>query len=271
MKSLRSSLLWPAAVVPQTGGCNSDAPKSKRDSLWLFLLAGLFLSFSSSPATASTILFSNLGSAGNVYNDSSAQAVCGNTAFLCSPNSFAIADAFTVSGSGSQTVTQIDVAVGNLFPSQTFEVSIWTDVDNAPGAMVPNAVGTLVSTPATTCCSNLVTAVATGIDLTGGSTYFMIISPESISDDSANEWFDNSIGATGLALMSQNGGPWSSIGTTTLQAFDVIGNASVGTPEPGTLLLFGTGALAMLFATRRKRAIKSIGQSPIVAANKPGS
>ena len=253
MKSPRSSL---AAVVLQTRGCNSKAPKSKRDPLWLLIFAGLVLSLFNSPPAASTILFSDLGSAGNVYNDSSSQAVCGNTALLCSPNSFAIAEAFTLSGSGSQAVTQIDVAVGNLFPSQTFEASIWTDVNNAPGAMVPNAVWNLVSTTATTCCSNLVTTAVTGVNLTGGATYFMIISPQSIADDSSNEWFDNSVGATGLALMSQNGGPWSSIGTTTLQAFDVLGNASGDSPEPGTLLLFGTGTLAMLLAARLKQAIK---------------
>jgi hypothetical protein len=251
MKSLRSSLLWPVVEALQIRGRNSNAPKSKRNPLWLLLLLGFILSLSSSPATASTVLFSDLGSAGNVYNDTSAQAVCGNTSLLCSPNSFAIADAFTVSGSGSEAVTQIDVAVGNLFPSQTFEASIWTDVNNAPG--VPVAVGTLMSTTATTCCSNLVTDGATGVYLTGGATYFMVISPVNISDDSSNEWFDNSTGATGLALMSQNGGPWSSIGTTTLQAFDILGNASADTPEPGTLLLFGIGAAAMLFAARRSK------------------
>ena len=256
MKSLRSSFLWPAVVVRQIRGRNSNAPKSKRNPLWLLLLLALVLSLSNSPATASTVLFSDLGSAGNVYNDTSSQAVCGSTALLCSPSSFAIADAFTLSGSGSEAVTEVDVASGNLLPSQSFEASIWTDVDNAPSVMVPNAAWNLMSTPSTTCCGNLVTVAVTGVNLTGGAMYFMVISPQSASDDSSNEWFDNSTGATGLVLMSQDGGPWSSVGTTTLQAFDVLGNASADTPEPGTLLLFGAGAAAMLFAARHKKAIK---------------
>jgi len=202
------------------------------------------------------ILFSDLGGPGNLYNDASSQAVCGTGA--CSPDSFAIANAFTASGSGTLTVTQVDVAVGNLLTPATFGVSIWTDLNDTPGSMVSNALWTPIAATATACCANLVTIPVSGVNLVGGQTYFLVISPMSASDDSYNEWFDNSTNTTGLVLMSSNGGTtWSNAGMPNLQAFDVLGNTASATPEPGSSILFGTGALALLYFARRWRLIGS--------------
>jgi hypothetical protein len=84
-----------------------------------------------------------------------------------------------------------------------------------------------------------------GVNLTGGQTYFMVIVTGS---SNWNAWNFNTQGVTGLDLYSIDGGSnWVSNGDETLGAFDVIG----GVPEPSTMLLLGTGLLGVMALRRR--------------------
>jgi hypothetical protein len=69
-----------------------------------------------SPAIGSTVLFSDLGSLGSVYNSNSWYSVSGSSSSF--GQSVTDANLFTVSGSGSFLVTEIDVGVTvGLVPS----------------------------------------------------------------------------------------------------------------------------------------------------------
>ena len=69
-------------------------------------------------------------------------------------------------------------------------------------------------------------------------------------------WNNQGAGGLNLVLNSMDGGnSWidaNKVSSDTLGAFDVIGTAS-GTPEPASLLLFGTGLIGMLSACCRHR------------------
>jgi len=110
---------------------------------------------------------------------------------------------------------------------------------------VPGAYWSLSTTNTGACCSLVSVSGISGVDLTGGSEYFMVFGPLSLTDASSN-YLNFSYGgsATGLVVFSNNGGStWSSEPDVPLGAFDVL-----STPEPNAtaLLALGLGGLVLL-------------------------
>ena len=195
------------------------------------LMPVLALCVCSLPAMAG-VVFSDLGPADNVYDCCDGWTVSGSGTI---GDSYTSANLFTVAGSGSFSVTEIDLAVGDITTPDTFYAGIWTDTDGAPGTQLADAYWSplYATTIFGNCCGLVSITGITGVDLNGGQQYFMILGPLSTSDDSWNAWNQNTQGVNGDVQYSLNGGvTWTDYGSSTLGTFDVLGNATI--PEPGS-------------------------------------
>ena len=205
------------------------------------------LALSGLPAWGGSIIFSDLGTGGNVYNSSSNSWGIFGSANSFSPNlPQGIAALFTAGGSGSESVGQIDLGVWYFSGVGTFTASIWTDVSGKPGSQVAGALWSLSTSNTYPACCNLVTVSGiSGVTLTGGQQYFMILQPVSYSDNSTNGWNYNSQGVSGDIQSTPDGSTWTDTGSSAnYAAFDVLGATAV--PEPGSFLLLGAGIAALV-------------------------
>jgi hypothetical protein len=225
-----------------------DGSAMMRNRFHLLLMPVLALCMCGLPAMAGT-LFSDMGPSGSVYDCCDGWTVSGSENIV--GTSYTSANLFTVAGSGSLAVSQIDLAVGNAGGVNTFYATIWTDNAGAPGSQVAGAYWNPLSTTTSfgSCCGLVSVTGITGVDLTGGQQYFMILGPLSTSDNSWNAWNENNQGINGDVQNSTNGGAtWNEEGSNTTGAFDILS----ATPESGSLLLLGTGLIGMLGAFRRR-------------------
>ncbi len=192
------------------------------------------------------VVFTDLGPTGDVYNGFTGWVLFGNA--FSNTGSWTQANFFTASGAGNLAVSEIDLAViGGPQSLNTFYASIWTDSAGTPGAEVPGGYWSLLSTryaAAPLCCGLVSVTGITGVHLTGGQSYFLVLGPVSTADASDNYIAANNQGVTGLDLFSTDGGStWNNEnGIVFTGAFDVI----AATPEPGYVLLVGIGVAGIM-------------------------
>jgi hypothetical protein len=242
MKPTKSVLLYILVfgAPPGSHWSNSEAAKLKRKRLLSILLPTLALCLCSLQAMAGVVVFSDLGPPCDVYDSTGGSLVA---------ESSIIAEEFFVEGVGSVPVVQVDLAVGYVLSSDSFNAAIYTATSNGaidvPGAPVASWDDLATNTAVNTCCA-LISQTVTNVDLTADQSYFMVLGPVS-SGNTFDEWFDNSQGVDGLVLTSNDGGNTWTARADTLPAFDVL-----SAPEPGSLFLFGAGLIAILCVRRRR-------------------
>lgn len=170
----------------------------------------------------SNTLFSDLGTGANVYQANNGLPVSGTGA--PGGTSYTEANQFQVTASGG--VSEIDVAVGYVSGTNSFYVSIDTDNGGQPGTVLATFGNLSSNTDYGSCCGLVSITGISGLSLSTGTNYWVVIGPTAFSSTTSEEWNLNSTGATGSVDYSTNGGlTWNSNGVQTIGAFDILGSS----------------------------------------------
>ena len=177
--------------------------------------------FLSSAATAQTVFFSDLGPPDNVY-DCCAGWVISGTGYV--GTSYTQANLFTARASGS--VTQIDLGVTYVDGDNSFYAALFTDNHGLPGTLLQRWDNLSSSQHIGGCCALVTISGITGLNLSAGERYFLVLGPESVTDSSFLTWAFNTVHYGGVELVSTDGGTtWGTNGNVVVSgAYDILGS-----------------------------------------------
>lgn len=203
----------------------------------LSLVALVAVSLIAMPAMADTA-YNNLGNPPS-YNCCSGWTVGGSSSPVGLVED---AEQFTSMATGS--VNQIDVAVGWVLGTNSITVQLWTSVGDLPGTMLGS--GTVGNLPVFGTCCAVDTVTGNLGSVVAGQQYFVVVLAAN------DEWAAWNLSNSDVGLLLQNSGSgWNQFFGEQEGGYDVL-TGGVGTPEPGTFVMLGSGVLALAGAFRRK-------------------
>jgi len=211
----------------------------------------LFAGLSVQRAKADTI-FTNFGP-GMTYNTTVPGDFVSNNGFATE----VLAEQFTATGNFTFTDARLALGVPCAlvgFCTSSVGVFLETNSGGFPGTIIEqiNFTGVLAEAPAG---SVVVFNSALNPVLTAGTSYWLVAA--ALDSTTIVEWDFNSTGDTasgGNAAFNTSGsltGPWLSAALTR-SAFEIDGTPIAPVPEPATLLLFGSGLIALGARDRRR-------------------
>ncbi len=193
-------------------------------------------------ARAGSIVFSDFGSPGTLYQAASGVPLTGYT----TPSSFVgfLDQAFAFTPSASFTFTELDIALTYVSGTNDGVVSLWTDSGGEPGTTLAGWI--TGSVPAFGgCCTYQSFIPVPSLTLLAGQQYWILAAANGYSNQLM--WNLNSLGVTGPQATSVDQGPYST-STSVEGDFQVLGTA---VPEPSSVALSVLGFAVMAWYLKK--------------------
>jgi hypothetical protein len=165
-----------------------------------------------------TTIYSNLGTGDSVYNCCTALTSSGPKSFL--GQAVEVANAFTPTA--DLTITQIQGAFGYATGTNAVTVSIRSDNNGVPGAILRQWYPTKLSSLGN-CCKLATKNFSEGIPVSGGTQYWLVVRQCLTSTDAWNGWNLNTNNASGPFAIRIGSGRFVNQGIQQQGAFGIFG------------------------------------------------